>query len=170
MSSILVESNINALATKFKKKPEHVRLGVKEGLDESANQTVRQEKALLMPHSKRGSRGILGHIKVIPTSQYSRSVGPVMDEDYPYFLEKGRKGFTAKGLRTGAPEKGSFFAGSNMGAIGHAKALRFEYKGKMIFRKKVGPAKAVRYVEKTHSSMKVMFPRIMLKFVNEALQ
>jgi|GEM_PF-3600137 len=161
-----IDSNISALAWNMNIKSKALKPAIGDGLDEAAKMGVQQEKALLTPHSKTG--GLMGSVQWFPEGNWGRIFGPTKTGAQPMAIEFGRKSFCAKGLREGAPNKGDFFSKTS-GAINIAHALRFEYKGKMIFTRCVGPAKAQPYVRPTRTSMKVLFPRIMQTRVRAAL-
>jgi len=162
-----IESNISALAWNAKVEETALRAAVGVGLDTAAQVAVNQERALLAPHSKR-PQGLMSTVQWIPAGEFGRIIGPMTDSVQAMAIEYGRKGFCAKGLREGAPSKGSFFA-KNQGAINIAHSLRFEVGGEMIFRRCVGPAAAEPYVRPTQASMKVLFPKIMQTTIRSAL-
>lgn len=83
-----------------------------------------------------------------------------------YFLEKGRKGFCAKGARSGL-KRGSVIGGTT---TDHKQMLRFKgSNGKWIFRRCVGPAKPRPFVEPTYHYIRVYFPRLMQQNIHKAL-
>lgn len=160
----MIESNITQLAVRMKTKPALIRKGVSNGLDETSKVAVRTMKSFVQPHSK-SPNGLLSSIKSVKTGEFSRSIGPYMNERYPLYLEKGRGPIYAK-LR-GMPLRHSVgLKGVHIGA----SALRFTIGGKLLFRKSVGPAKARPYVKPTHDTLKVMFPRIMTQSINQAIR
>jgi len=164
-----IESNISALAWNMKVKEDELKVAIQDGLDESAQMGVNQERALLAPHAKR-PQGLMSTVHWLPAGEYGRVFGPMTDSIQAMAIERGRKGFCAKGLRTGAPKKGDFFA-KNTGAINIAYALHFQpvFGGEFIFRRCVGPAKAEPYVKPTRASMAVLFPKIMQTRIRTAL-
>lgn len=159
----MIDSNISDLAVRMRTKPAKIRKGVTNGLDETSNVAVRTMKQFVQPHSKSGR--LLKSIKSVKTSEFSRTIGPYLDEKYPLYLERGRGEILPK--LSGMPLR------HNVGLKGvhiGASALRFTIGGKVLFRKRVGPAKARPYVQPTHDHLKIMYPKIMEQNINNALR
>lgn len=159
----MIESNIVLLSQRCKARPQQLRKGIVNGLDETGKEASRTMKQFLQPHSKSGKT--IRSIKTVKTGEFSRATGPYMDEKYPLYSEKGRGPIYPK-LR-GMPLRHSVsLKGVHIGAA----ALRFTIGGKVLFRRSVGPAKARPFVKPTHDHIKIMFPRIMEQSINRALK
>lgn len=159
----MIDSNIANLAVRMRTKPAKIRKGVTNGLDETSKVAVRSMKQFIQPHSKSGR--LLKSVKSVKTGEFSRAIGPYLNEKYPLYLEKGRGPIYPK--LQGMPLRHSVaLKGVHIGA----SALRFTIGGKTIFRKSVGPAKARPYVKPTHDTLKFMYPKIMEHEINNALK
>lgn len=157
-----IDSNIDKLAAANKVRAATVKAGVQKGLDETGKFGERQMKAIHGPHAKTG--GILKNIKWIKTGEYSRTVGVFTNQIYPIILEKGRGPIYPK-LRVTPNTQHIGYLGKHIGAA----ALKFVIGGKVIFRRRVGPAKPRPYVEPTRRAMQTMFPRIMQQEISKAI-
>lgn len=160
--SMSIQSNIDSLAAKSKAKSVNVKKGVIRGLDESGRTAERQMKAIHGPHSKSGK--ILRSIRTIKAGEFARATGVFMADKYPLYLEKGRGPIYPK-LRMTPNTQHVGYLGKHIGAA----ALKFEIGGKILFRRRVGPAAPRPFVEPTRRSMRVMFPKIMQKEIGNAL-
>lgn len=161
---IIMENNINHILSKAGKTKEKVKAAEKEFLDETATFGVRFERALINPHSK--SKKTYNSVDFKPYGENGRVIGPMMDDYYPKYLDKGRGPIKAKlsGLGTGLKHNVSYL-GRHIGAV----ALKFEYKGQIMFRKSVGPAKGIDFTKRTHSAIKGVYPSYAKKAINKAL-
>lgn len=162
MTGMSIEGNFIKLAQSAKAKPTQIRKGAIRGIDETTKYGVNKEKAIT---NARGYNKLFKSIDSIKTGEFSRAFGPMMNERYPVYVEKGRGPIYPK-LR-GMPINHSV---SNLGKHIGASALRFLIGGKVLFRKSVGPAKARPYVQPTHADLKIMYPRIMETEINRALK
>lgn len=150
MSFIDIDSNIKDLATKMKVKEGKIKQSTINGLDESARFAVNQEKTLVGPFSKSGQ--LLRSITWTRTGAYSRLILP--KARHAIWFEKGRGPVVAKRAKA-------------LRFIGGGNTLR---EGGVIFRKSVGPAKGKPFVAPTRRSMSAVFPKIMVKHINDALK
>lgn len=143
---VSIESNIEEVAARLNTKPADLKRGVQAGLDESARQSVSFMKAKLNLYSKSGK--LYRSVDSKKTGEYSRTIGPFMDEQYPIYVEKGR---------------GPVYPV-------RAKALRIPLESGVIFRKSAGPAKARPFAKPTLEHTTKMFPMVMEKEIKKALK
>lgn len=143
-SSLSIESDVGSLARKLNTYPTKVKKGINSGLNETGKYAVQQEKAITTKNKKTGA--LARSITWISNGEYSRLVNPIM-VDHGKYLENGRGPVFAK----------------------RAKALHFFIKGKEVFTKSVGPAKAQPFVKPTRDALNVMYPRIMETEISKAI-
>ena len=161
---LIIEDNINKLLPKCDKTKEQIKAAEKEFLDETGAFGVRTQKALINLHSKTGKT--YRAIDSKPYGENGRMIGPFMDDYYPKWLNDGRGPIKAKlaGLGTGLKHNVSYM-GRHIGAV----ALKFEYKGQLMFRKSVGPAKGIHFAERTHEAVRGVYKGYAQKAINKAL-
>jgi len=166
MTGISIETNIMKLAVSLKAKPAQIRKGAVNGIDQTAKYAVNKEKAILTSQSKSGSGHLFKSIDSIKTSEYGRSIGPMMNDKYPYYVEHGRGPIFPKLRGLGTGNHSSSYLGVHIGAV----ALKIPIGGKIIFRRSAKAAKARPFVKPTHHDLKTMYPRIMETEINKAMK
>ena len=82
-----IESNANEVADKVENLKKSLSDAVEDGLDEVAETTVFMMKAEHFPNYDTGK--LTSSIAERTTGEMERTVGPWLDEDYPYYVEKG---------------------------------------------------------------------------------
>lgn len=146
MYGFSITSNIQSYAKKIEKREKDVDRATIRGVDKAAKYGVQQMKAYHRRNSKTGD--LLKSIDSHKSGKYGREIGPFLDKDYPYYVEKGRGPVKAK----------------------NKDFLHFFIGKKEFFVKEVGPAKPRPFVEPTRKSMKIMFPKIMQTEIRKALK
>jgi hypothetical protein len=156
--SAIVEINATELANALKAKPEQIKSGIESGLDESADLAVRTMKAAHNPFSKSGDT--LRSIKSISTGDFSRSIGPMTDSDVPKFLEKGTKPHIIMGnpYLSFKGKKGRVILGWKL-----KKGIR----PGIVHHPGTTPRP---FVEPAYRTLKMMFPRILAKHINNSFK
>lgn len=156
--SVTIESNAGQLAYALKTKPENIKKGIKNGLDESADLGVRTMKAAHNPFSKTGET--LRSIKSITTGEFSKSLGPMTDKNVPKFLENGTKPHYIIGrpYLSFKGKKGRVILGWNL--INGTKPGFVRHPG-------TTPRP---FVEPAYRTLKVMFSKIMAKNINNSFK
>lgn len=89
MIRINVESNIKEIAEELEKLEKEIPDALEDGLEEAAEVAVYMMKAEHFPNIDTGR--LTSSVEEKNTGKFERTIGPWLNEDYPYYVEKGTK-------------------------------------------------------------------------------
>ena len=146
MVDIIIDSNVEELIDKYQSRDENLKSAVEDGLDESAETTVYMMKAEHFPNIDTGK--LTSSIEERTTGEFQRTIGPWLDEDYPYYLEMGTRPHVIEG------NPYLYWPGADH------PVRRVNHPG----------TRPYPYVAPTAEQMKTEFPRIMSDHVSHAME